>query len=155
MSKENSNNESPNNTSEITVEDDKALVRKEKEECKHVLVENLLDEEWFKGTDSDDDDIEGILDYLELQWNEEFIDPDDEAYEQRRCNLLRIPYKRPPPIIVKTYEFTRYHLGPEEKFCKIRKIETKEYLRTATNVAWVRHNLMKDIEEVGQVQRPP
>ena len=31
------------------------------------LIEDKLDDDWYKGTDSDDDDLEGIVDYLDLQ----------------------------------------------------------------------------------------
>ena len=45
------------------------------------------------GTSSDDDDTDGIMDYLELQGTEGFTDPDDKIYEQRRCKLLGLQYK--------------------------------------------------------------
>ena len=44
-----------------------------------------------------------IQDYLEIQGEEGFTDPDDEAYEQRRCKLLGIPYEKPPPIITEKF----------------------------------------------------
>lgn len=103
MSKEDPSNEVPNEISEVTDEDTKDSTRNENEECKRVLVEDLLDDKWFKGTESDDDDIEGILDYLELQGEYGFNDPEDEGYEQRRCKLLGILYKRPPPIVAEKY----------------------------------------------------
>ena len=107
------------------------------------------------GTSFDDDDIDGIMDYLKLQGTEGFTDPDDETYEQRWCKLLGLQYKKPPPIIAETYEVTRYHLGPEERFSKVRRIETKEYCRTATNVAWIRHILIKEMDESEQVLHDP
>lgn len=68
----------------------------EKDRCKMDLIKDKLDDDWFKGTEFDDDDIDGIMDYLELQGHDGFTDPDDEAYEQRRCNLLGISYKALP-----------------------------------------------------------
>ncbi|GJU40649.1 hypothetical protein Tco_1193606 [Tanacetum coccineum] len=41
---------------------------------------NKLHDEWFKGTDEDDDDLEGIIDYLEPTLYDGFIDSDDEEY---------------------------------------------------------------------------
>ncbi|GJS48871.1 hypothetical protein Tco_0598992 [Tanacetum coccineum] len=49
---------------------------------------NKLHDEWFKGTDEDDDDLEGIIDYLELTLYVGFIDSDDEEYKERKCILL-------------------------------------------------------------------
>ena len=52
------------------------------------LMEDKLDDNWYKGTEFDDDDLKGIVDYLDLQGYDRFVDIDDEAYEQRRCKLL-------------------------------------------------------------------
>jgi hypothetical protein len=125
----------------------------EKDRCKKELIEDKLDNEWFKGTESDDDDIDGIIYYLELQGHDGFTDPDDEAYEQRRCKLLGLTHTKPPLIIAEAYEVTRYNLGPDERFSKIGKIRKSEYSRTSMNVAWMRHNLIKEMDEVGQVRR--
>lgn len=38
------------------------------------------------------------MDYLDLQGYDGFMDIDNEAYEQRRCKFLGIPYKKQPPI---------------------------------------------------------
>ena len=80
---------------------------------------------------------------------------DDEAYEQCRCKLLGIPYKKLPPIHAETFEITRYSIVPYEKFTKVMSRDKKEFLRTSTNVAWIRHNLMKEMDELGQVRHPP
>ncbi|GJV19853.1 hypothetical protein Tco_1368873 [Tanacetum coccineum] len=60
---------------------------------------NKLPEEWFSGVSEDKDDLEGIIDYLEPTLYDGFIDPDDEAYKQRRNKLLGMPYTEPPPIL--------------------------------------------------------
>nr|GEW67979.1 putative reverse transcriptase domain-containing protein [Tanacetum cinerariifolium] len=39
---------------------------------------NKLHDEWFKGTDEDDNDLEGIIDYLKPTLYDRFIDSDDE-----------------------------------------------------------------------------
>ena len=43
------------------------------------LIEERLHEGWYKDTESDDDDLEGIVDYLELQGYDGFTNADDEA----------------------------------------------------------------------------
>ena len=120
-------------------------------------LENIGDAEDQSENDahSNSNNVDAIMDYLELQGSEGFTDPDDETYEQRRCKLLGLPYKRPPPIIAETYEVTRYHVGANERFSKVRRITRKEYCRTATNVAWIRQNLMKEMDEHGQVHPSP
>ncbi|GJQ89567.1 hypothetical protein Tco_0000706 [Tanacetum coccineum] len=59
---------------------------------------NKLPEEWFSGVSKDKDDLEGIIDYLEPTLYDGFIDPDDEAYKQRRNKLLGMPYTEPLSI---------------------------------------------------------
>ena len=98
------------------------------------LIEDKLDKDWYKGTESDDDDLEGIVDYIDLQGYDRFMNMDDEAYEQRRCKLLGIPYDKPPPIQAKTFEITMYAICPDEKSTKIVSRDKKEFLRTPTNV---------------------
>ena len=119
------------------------------------IIEDKLDESWYKGTESDDEDLLGITEYLDIQGYDEFTNPEDEAYEQRRCKLLGIPYKEPPPIHTETFEVTRYSIGPNEQFSKVVSNEKKEFSRTVENVAWIRGNLMKEMDGLGQVRRPP
>ncbi|GKB47713.1 hypothetical protein Tco_0898466, partial [Tanacetum coccineum] len=47
-----------------------------------------LDDSWFSGTTEDEDDLDGITDYLEPTSYDGFIDNEDEAYKKRCCNLL-------------------------------------------------------------------
>ncbi|GJR68479.1 hypothetical protein Tco_0014544 [Tanacetum coccineum] len=51
-----------------------------------------LNNDWFNGTSDDEDDFEGILDYLEPSSYDGFIDLDIEAYNERRCRLLGLTY---------------------------------------------------------------
>ena len=147
--------ECEDNNEPAVVKDEEYKTRwgEKKDHCKKELIVDKLDDKWFNGMKFDDDDIDGIMDYLELQGHDGFTDLDDEAYEQRRCKLLGIPYKSPPPIIAEAYEV--YNLGPDERFSMIRRIGKMEYKRTATNVAWIRHNLMKEMDEIGQVHKQP
>ena len=117
------------------------------------------DERSVSGTIEGFSEYNKDVDYLDLQWEKGFHDPDDETYEKRRCELLGVPYEAPPPIVAKKFEITRYCLGPNERFAKIRKLENKNIIRTMTNVAWVRHNLVNEgdisMDGLGQVRRPP
>ncbi|GJS54830.1 zinc knuckle CX2CX4HX4C containing protein [Tanacetum coccineum] len=53
------------------------------------IIINKLHDEWFKGTHEDDDDLQGIIDYLEPTIYDRFIDSDDEEYKERKCRLKR------------------------------------------------------------------
>nr|GEX40152.1 hypothetical protein [Tanacetum cinerariifolium] len=60
---------------------------KDLEECEddksHVIMEAIhdkLNDDWFKDTSKDEDDLEGIIDYLEPRSYDGFTDLDDEAY---------------------------------------------------------------------------
>nr|GEV67810.1 hypothetical protein [Tanacetum cinerariifolium] len=59
-----------------------------------------LHDEWFKGTDEDDNHLEGIIDYLEPTLYGRFIDSDDEEYKENKCRLLGMPYIKPTPILI-------------------------------------------------------
>ncbi|GJZ59256.1 reverse transcriptase domain-containing protein [Tanacetum coccineum] len=47
-------------------------------------IHDKLNNDWFNNTSEDEDDLEGILDYLEPISYDGFIDLDDEAYNKRR-----------------------------------------------------------------------
>ncbi|GJX49833.1 hypothetical protein Tco_0276678 [Tanacetum coccineum] len=47
-------------------------------------IHDKLNDDWFNNTSEDEDDLEGILDYLEPRSYDGFIDLDDEAYNKRR-----------------------------------------------------------------------
>ncbi|GKC08822.1 hypothetical protein Tco_1000432 [Tanacetum coccineum] len=51
-------------------------------EIREMIIHNLH-EEWFKGTFDDENDIEGIIDYLEPTSYEGFIDFNEEEYNER------------------------------------------------------------------------
>ncbi|GJW07855.1 hypothetical protein Tco_1570278 [Tanacetum coccineum] len=71
------------------------------------VVKDRLDDDWFTGMVIDKNDLDGIIDYLELESHDEFIDITNEAYQERRCRLLDMTYKNPPPIIIEKDEITR------------------------------------------------
>ncbi|GJW43374.1 RNA-directed DNA polymerase, eukaryota, reverse transcriptase zinc-binding domain protein [Tanacetum coccineum] len=66
---------------------------------------NKLHDEWFKGTHEDDDDLYGIIDYLEPTLYDGFIDSDDEEYKEKKCRLLGMPYIKPPPILIEKVSY--------------------------------------------------
>nr|GEZ27469.1 hypothetical protein [Tanacetum cinerariifolium] len=54
-----------------------------------------LDDSWFSEETQDKDDLDGITDYLEPTPYDGFIDSEDEAYKEKLCNLLGMPYRKP------------------------------------------------------------
>ncbi|GJV77314.1 hypothetical protein Tco_1508898 [Tanacetum coccineum] len=59
-----------------------------------------LDDSWFSGTIQDEADLDGITNYLEPTSYDGFIDSEDEAYKERSCKLLGMPYRIPPLISI-------------------------------------------------------
>nr|GFB30624.1 hypothetical protein [Tanacetum cinerariifolium] len=59
-----------------------------------------LDDDWFTRTINDEADLDGIFDYLELKSYDDFIDINDEAYNERMCKFLCMTYKKPSPILI-------------------------------------------------------
>ncbi|GJY75528.1 putative reverse transcriptase domain-containing protein [Tanacetum coccineum] len=62
--------------------------------------------------DEDDDNLEGIIDYLEPTLYDGFIDSDYEEYKERKYRLLGMSYIKPPPILIEKVNVTRYSIGP-------------------------------------------
>ncbi|GJU11229.1 zinc knuckle CX2CX4HX4C containing protein [Tanacetum coccineum] len=48
------------------------------------VIHDKLNNDWFNNTSEDEDDLEGILDYLKPRTYDGFINLDDEAYNKRR-----------------------------------------------------------------------
>ncbi|GJS10671.1 hypothetical protein Tco_0367467 [Tanacetum coccineum] len=48
-------------------------------------IHDKLNDDWFNGKNEDEDDLEGILDYLKPRSYDGFINLDNEAYNKRRC----------------------------------------------------------------------
>ncbi|GJZ89841.1 hypothetical protein Tco_0661768 [Tanacetum coccineum] len=64
------------------------------------IVEDRLSDDWFTGTTDNGDDLDCVVDYLELQSHNNFVDIKDEAYKKRMCKLLDRTYKEPSPITI-------------------------------------------------------
>nr|GEW09593.1 hypothetical protein [Tanacetum cinerariifolium] len=75
---------------------------------------NKLHYKWFKGKNEDDDDLEGIIDYLKPTLYDGFIDSDNEEHKERKCRLLGMPFVKPPSILTEKVKVTRYSVGPGE-----------------------------------------
>nr|GEZ15526.1 hypothetical protein [Tanacetum cinerariifolium] len=103
-----------------------------------------LHDEWFKGTDEDDEDLEGIIDFLEPTLYDEFIDSGDEEYKERKCRMLEMPYIKPPPIIIEKVNVTRYSIGPGEVYRKIKISGVEELSMTRGNIATIRAEIMNE-----------
>ncbi|GKB41436.1 hypothetical protein Tco_0886378, partial [Tanacetum coccineum] len=103
------------------------------DEKMELILDNVLDkldDGWFSGTVKDEDDLDGIINYLELKSYDGFIDVDNKAYEERM-----------------------YTIGPGECYTKGRILQIDELPRTSTNIAAIRAELMKGKDTGGSVQR--
>nr|GEZ45229.1 hypothetical protein [Tanacetum cinerariifolium] len=58
-------------------------------------IHNKLNDDWFNSTSEEEDNLEGILDYLEPKSYDGLIDFDYKAYKKRKCRLLGLTYKEP------------------------------------------------------------
>ncbi|GJR20266.1 zinc knuckle CX2CX4HX4C containing protein [Tanacetum coccineum] len=86
-------------------------------EIRERIIHNLH-EEWFKGTSDDENDIEGIIDYLEPTSYDGFIDLDKDEYNKS--------------------------LGLREVYMKLEVSNMQELPRTGNNVATIRNNIMDE-----------
>ncbi|GJV70645.1 hypothetical protein Tco_1490640 [Tanacetum coccineum] len=116
------------------------------------VIHDQLNNDWFNNTSEDEDDLEGILDYLKPRSYDGFIDLDDEAYNKRRCRLLGMTYEEPTPIIIKKAEVTRYTVGPGETYTKVKLLGVEKIPRIRDNVATIRAGLMKKMAQKGNGQ---
>ncbi|GJV13532.1 hypothetical protein Tco_1355073 [Tanacetum coccineum] len=106
------------------------------------------DNEEFEDSDGcgeNDDDLEGIIDYLELTLYVGFIDSDDEEYKERKCILLGMPYIKPPLILIEKVNITRYSIAPGEVYTKIKLSGVEELSRIRGNIATIRAGIMDEI----------
>nr|GEV57377.1 hypothetical protein [Tanacetum cinerariifolium] len=95
-------------------------------------------------TCKDEENLEGILDYLEPKSCDRFIDFDDEAYNERKCRLLGFVYKEPSPILIEKVEVIRYTIGPGETYTKVKVMGIDEMPRTNSYVATIRAGLIEE-----------
>ncbi|GJZ97466.1 hypothetical protein Tco_0669919 [Tanacetum coccineum] len=140
-----SNPRSPSPSRSSRQNKDRGLERESKENGILGTVLNKLHDEWFKGTDKDDDDLEGIIDYLEPTLYDGFIDSDDEEYKERKSRLLRMPYIKPPLILIEKVNVTRYSIGLGEVYTKIKISGVEELSRTGGNIATIIAGIMDEI----------
>nr|GEZ32002.1 hypothetical protein [Tanacetum cinerariifolium] len=138
-----------------TEEDCKNLENFGEEKIKLILdtVLDKLDDGWLSRTVKDEEDLDGIIDYLELKSHNGFIDTDDEAYKERICETFGMTYRKPPPILIEKVEVTRYTIGPGENYTRFKVLEIEEMPRTSANVAAVRSELIKEMDAGGSVQK--
>ncbi|GKE58018.1 hypothetical protein Tco_1497203 [Tanacetum coccineum] len=107
------------------------------------VIHDKLNNDWFNNTSENEDDLEGILDYLKPRSYDGSIDLDDEAYNKRRCRLLGMTYEEPTPILIKKVKVTRYTVGPGETYTKVKVLGVEKIPRTRDNVAAMRARLIK------------
>ncbi|GJW20372.1 hypothetical protein Tco_0030994 [Tanacetum coccineum] len=116
------------------------------------VVHDKLNDDWFNGTSEDEDDLEGIIDHLEPKSYDEFLDLDDEAYNERKCKLLGITYRKPSPVLIEKVEVIRYTIGRGETYTKINVLGIDEIPRTRGNVATIRVRLMEEMSAGGSTK---
>nr|GEU51303.1 hypothetical protein [Tanacetum cinerariifolium] len=126
--------------------------REEKTDAIFDTIFDKLDDSWFSEETQDEDDLDGIIDYLEPTSYDMFIDNEDEAYKERLCNLLGMPYRKPPLILIERVEVTRYNIGTGETYTKTKNLGIDEIPQTSTNVANVRAVLMNELGADGGTQ---
>ncbi|GJV81688.1 hypothetical protein Tco_1517558 [Tanacetum coccineum] len=95
---------------------------------------NKLHDERFKGTYKDDDNLEGIIDYLEPTLYDGFIDLDDEEYKERKCKLLGMPYIKPPLILIEKVNVTRYSIGKSNLLFDAQKIQKNPIFQISVDI---------------------
>ncbi|GJW59150.1 hypothetical protein Tco_0105881 [Tanacetum coccineum] len=93
----------------------------------------------------DEEDLIGILDYLEPNSYNGFTNCENESYNKRKCELLGMTYTKAPPIIIEKAEITRYILGPDESYTKVKILEIDGLLRTQENVADIRAKIVSKV----------
>nr|GEV61193.1 hypothetical protein [Tanacetum cinerariifolium] len=112
-----------------------------------------LDDDWFHGIIHDEDDLDGIVNYMELKSHDDFVDINDEAYKERMFKLLGITYKNPSSILIKKVEVTRYMIGLRKSYTRVRILGIEEMPGTSANIVAVRVELMKEVDIGGSVQK--
>ncbi|GJU62056.1 hypothetical protein Tco_1243891 [Tanacetum coccineum] len=112
--------------------------RKDKANTILGVIHDKLNNDWFNNASEDEDDLEGILDYLKPKSYNGFIDLDNEAYNKRRCRLLGMTYQEPTPVIIEKAKVTRYTVGLGETYTKVKLLGVEKIPRTRDNVAAMR-----------------
>ncbi|GJY33712.1 hypothetical protein Tco_0418181 [Tanacetum coccineum] len=129
--------------------EDNLEIQEECEENKDVAmlkaIYDKLDDNWFQDSSDDEVDLIGILDYLEPNSYNGFTNCENESYNKRKCELLGMTYTKAPPIIIEKAEITRYILGPDESYTKVKILEIDGLLRTQENVADIRAKIVSEV----------
>nr|GFA67877.1 hypothetical protein [Tanacetum cinerariifolium] len=112
-------------------------------------IHDKLNDDWFNNTSEDEDDFEGILDYLEPRSYDGFIDLDDEAYNKRMCRWLGMAYKEPTLILMEKVKVNRYTISPCKIYTKVEVLGVDEIPRIRDNVAIIRARLMEKVADEG------
>ncbi|GJZ24582.1 hypothetical protein Tco_0562041 [Tanacetum coccineum] len=71
---------------------------------------------------------------------------------ERKCKLLGIIYKEPPPSLIEKIEVTRYNIGPGEIYTGTKFLGIDKIPRTSTNVATVRAVIIDELGADGSIQ---
>nr|GEU55746.1 hypothetical protein [Tanacetum cinerariifolium] len=113
------------------------------------IIHEKLSNDWFNNTSKDEEDLEGILDSLKPRSYDGFINLDEKAYNKRRCRLLGMTCEEPTSILIEKAKVTRYTIGPEETYTKVKVLGVEKIPRKRDNDAAIRARLMKKIAQEG------
>ena len=93
--------------------------------------------------EKDDDYIDGLEDYLLCNQESNFVNEKDEAFKKQKCQLLGIPYQKPPTFTTENFEVNKYSFGPVEEYATIKITEFNELTHTEDNVTQVYHDIFR------------
>ncbi|GJW34996.1 RNA-directed DNA polymerase, eukaryota, reverse transcriptase zinc-binding domain protein [Tanacetum coccineum] len=116
------------------------------------IILEIEDETWFSSTSDGKNDLGGIIDQLKLNLHDKSTDPDKENHQERKCKLLGIIYKEPPPTLIEKIEVTRYNIGLGEIYTGTKILGINKIPRTSTNVANVHAILMDELGADGSTK---
>lgn len=75
---------------------------------------------------NDDEFIDGLDDYLNMDHYFKPLDKEEESFMERKFRLLGIPYQKPPTFTAEKYEVVKYPFGPMEEYAAITTTKYKE-----------------------------
>ncbi|GJS68937.1 hypothetical protein Tco_0683502 [Tanacetum coccineum] len=98
-----------------------------------VNYETQKEEGWFDKQElmgDDDDDIGDLEDYLIQKDPHYYVNDEEEISKERRCNLLGIPYVKPPTCKLENFEVVKYSFRPAEEYVAIKEYKYDIWVRT-------------------------
>ncbi|GKA16468.1 hypothetical protein Tco_0696215 [Tanacetum coccineum] len=124
--------------------------------CKTQEEQRWFDEHELMG--DDDDDISYLEEYLIQKDHPYYVNEEEERSKERRCELLGVPYIKPPTCKTKKFEVVKYSFGPEEEYVAITENEYDIWScwysdAFTTHILAHKHNMEDHIEQLQGVSR--